>query len=116
MDEAIVVAEITPQTERVEKKKALDINLFRDYVYTKAINYLPSNRKFLSIDDFEYLDILLIDNDIRTNFNLPLKESMWAKFQKGLNCTIYVKRDLLRKITRDSWQYILSYIRHLGTL
>ncbi len=116
LDEAIVVAEITPQTERVEKKKALDINLFRDYVYTKAINYLPSNRKFLSIDDFEYLDILLIDNDIRTNFNLPLKESMWAKFQKGLNCTIYVKRDLLRKITRDSWQYILSYIRHLGTL
>lgn len=112
-NEAIVVAEITPQTKRPGDKKALDINLFRDYIYTKVLHRLPNHRKFLSIDDFEYLDILLIDNDIRTNFSLPLKESMWTKFQKGLNCTIYVKRGLLRKITRDSWQYTLSYLRHM---
>lgn len=112
-NETIVVAEITPQTKRPGDRKALDISLLRDYIYTKTLRRLPNHRKFLSIDDFEYLDILLIDNDIRTNFNLPLKESMWAKFQKGLNCTIYVKRDLLKKITRDSWQYTLSYLRHM---
>lgn len=94
----------------------MDITSLRDYIYAGAMAVMPFGREYCSIDDFDYLDILVIDNRIRTNYSLPLEQSCWVKFHKGLNCTIYVKRELLVKITRKDWQYILTYIRGPSTL